>query len=427
MVVAGKNGLEGRTLYLPHMDYHAARIFAAAFKSIGIDACPSPDSDAETLLLGKRFTSGEECYPEIVTFGDFLKVTRMKDFKAEKTAFFMPTAPGPCRFGQYAQFQRKVLNDLGYDDIMIVSPTSATGYEELGMHAQEFIRTGWRGLVAADILRKMLLKTRPYELVRGETDRVMDECVGMVCEVISMSGIEHKERLALLVEVLTKCRDMFLGIEARYTKDRPLIGVVGEIFCRLNTFSNDDLIRKVEEQGGEAWLSGVAGWVWYTNEEQKFRIRRDYSGFEAWRELSKAYLKRHFQRKDEECLYEPFREVFLGYEEPEVEEIFRNTRPYLPPQCVSGESVLNVGEIIYYYDRGADGTIDISPFTCMHGGIGEEIYHDVSEDHDRIPIRSFTCEETRSDVADSIGIFMNLARTYMRRKKKKRVFPACFT
>jgi hypothetical protein len=62
----------------------------------------------------------------------------------------------------------------------------------------------------------------------------------------------------------------------------------------------------------------------------------------------------------------------------------------------------------------------------MHGGIGEEIYHDVSEDHDRIPVRSFTCEETRSNVDDNVGIFMNLALTYMRRKKKARTYPPCF-
>ncbi len=159
------------------MDYHAARMFAAAFRSIGVDAVPSPGSDPETLLLGKRYTSGEECYPEIVTFGDFMKVTRMDDFKPENTAFFMPTAPGPCRFGQYAQFQRMVLGELGLDNVLIISPTSATGYEELREHAAEFIRTGWRGLISADILRKMLLKTRPYENEKGETDRVMDECV----------------------------------------------------------------------------------------------------------------------------------------------------------------------------------------------------------------------------------------------------------
>ena len=257
MVVAGKNSLEGRKLYLPHMDYHAARVFAAAFRSIGIDACPSPHSDAETLLLGKRYTSGEECYPEIVTFGDFMKVTHLEGFEPEKTAFFMPTAPGPCRFGQYSQFQRMVLDDLGLHDVMIVSPTSATGYEELGEHAQEFVRTGWRGLVAADILRKMLLKTRPYEVEKGTTDRVMHDCIGLVCDAVAVSGIDHARRLELMVEALEKGRDRFRAIDARYTKDKPLIGVVGEIFCRLNIYSNDDLIRKVEDQGGEAWLCNM--------------------------------------------------------------------------------------------------------------------------------------------------------------------------
>jgi len=426
MVVAGKNSLEGRTLYLPHMDYYAARLFAAAFRSINIDARPSPESDDQTLLLGKKYTSGEECYPEIVTFGDFLKVTRMNGFDPEKTAFFMPTAPGPCRFGQYAQFQRMILDEIGYDNLMIVSPTSATGYEELGEHAQEFVRTGWRALVISDILRKMLLKIRPYEVKKGDTDEVMADCLDLVSDVLSIHGIDHKERLELLVECLKGCRERFCNIDANFTRDKPLIGAVGEIFCRLNTFSNDDLIRKIEEHGGEVWLSGIAGWVWYTNTEQKIRLRRDHSGLDALKELSKAYLKMHFQRKDEGRLYEPFRSDFLGYEEPEIEEIFRNTRPYLPPQCVSGESVLNVGEIIYYYDKGADGAIDISPFTCMHGGIGEEVYHDVTDDHDRIPIRSFVCDETRSDLDDSIGIFMNLARTYQRRKKKTRVFPPCF-
>ena len=94
---------------------------------------------------------------------------------------------------------------------------------------------------------------------------------GMVGDAIAIQQIDHKERLELMAKALEKCREKFRGIPAAYTKDRPLIGVVGEIFCRLNTFSNDDLIRKDEDHGGEALLSGVAGWVWYTYEELRVR------------------------------------------------------------------------------------------------------------------------------------------------------------
>ena len=56
---------------------------------------------------------------------------------------------------------------------------------------------------------------------------------------------------------MTRARERFRRVPARYDANLPLIGVVGEIFCRLNTFSNDDLIRKLEGYGAEAWLSDI--------------------------------------------------------------------------------------------------------------------------------------------------------------------------
>ena len=427
MVGPEKHRLEGRTLYIPHMDFGAARVMAAAFRSIGIDARPSPDSDARTLLLAKKYTSGEECYPEIVTIGDFLKVTEMPGFKPEKTAFFMPTAPGPCRFGQYSQFQRKIFDELGYPDIMILSPTSETGYEELGKQARDFIRMGWWAVVTSDILRKLVLKTRPYEASGGETDEVHERSLNRLCGVIQVQGEPMEKKFEGICEALREIRGWFRDIPADYGRVKPLIGVVGEIFCRLNHFSNEELIRKIEAHGGEAWLSGITGWVWYTNTEQKWRIKRSMSGMARWKALLMAVIKTQIQRRDERTLKEPFKGDFFGYEEPEVEEILAKCRPYLPPENVSGESVLNIGEIICFYHKGADGAIDISPFTCMHGGLGEDLYGDVSKDHDGLPIRSFTCDETQSDVDDNVGIFMKLAETYMHRKVKDRLLPFYFS
>ena len=87
-----KQSLTGRTLYVPQMSHGGSLAFAAAFRSVGINAWPSPDSDDRTLELGGRHTSGEECLPARVTLGDFLKITEQPDFVPEKTAFFMPTA-----------------------------------------------------------------------------------------------------------------------------------------------------------------------------------------------------------------------------------------------------------------------------------------------------------------------------------------------
>jgi predicted nucleotide-binding protein (sugar kinase/HSP70/actin superfamily) len=44
---------------------------------------------------------------------------------------------------------------------------------------------------------------------------------------------------------------------------RPLIGVVGEIFCRLTEFSNNQLVRGLEEAGAEVWMNDISAWIWY--------------------------------------------------------------------------------------------------------------------------------------------------------------------
>jgi predicted nucleotide-binding protein (sugar kinase/HSP70/actin superfamily) len=200
---------------------------------------------------------------------------------------------------------------------------------------------------------------------------------------------------------------------------------VGEIFCRLNTFSNEELIRKIEELGGETWLADIGEWVMYTNSEQKRHLRMRNQRFS--RKMMGAYLKHYFQKKDEHELYEPFHDDFKGYEEPpDIDEILENSRPFLPREGCMGEMVLNVGKSIYLHEKGADGIVDISPFTCMNGIICEAVYPNVSKKCDSIPIRNFYFDGTQQDLDRDVGIFMELVQNYRRKKKISRVYPAYF-
>jgi predicted nucleotide-binding protein (sugar kinase/HSP70/actin superfamily) len=418
--------LAGRTLWIPPMTYVGARLAAAVFRGIGLDARITPPSDDRTLELGGLYSSGEECYPEKVTLGDFLRVVHSPDFDPDRTAFFMPIAEGPCRFGQYAPYLKQVLSELGYDDIPVVSPSSKNSYDEMGEHGQEMIRTLWRGLVASDILRKLLLKTRPYETKPGASDEAFERSIEFVEAVLEADDLSSAQRMDALLQALLRSRDLFRAIPARYTKDRPLIGVVGEIFCRLNTFSNYDAVRKIEAHGGEAWMSDVTEWVWYTNWSQQHLLRRD--GRTISLAMLGAKVKNAIQRRDEQKLLEPFAEEFAGYEEPHdvYEEVLEPAWSYLPADGALGEMVLSIGKSIYLYQKGVDGIIDISPFSCMNGIVSEAVYHGVSEDHDGLPIRNFYFDATTSNMERDLDIFMELAHSYRKRKRKPRRYPAYF-
>jgi predicted nucleotide-binding protein (sugar kinase/HSP70/actin superfamily) len=93
---ARSNGsLRAKKVYFPPMTDHAHAL-AAAFRACGADAEVLPESDEETVRIGKEFSSGRECYPLALTTGDMIKATRRRGFDPEKSAFFMPTGKGPC-------------------------------------------------------------------------------------------------------------------------------------------------------------------------------------------------------------------------------------------------------------------------------------------------------------------------------------------
>jgi predicted nucleotide-binding protein (sugar kinase/HSP70/actin superfamily) len=407
------------------MAYAGSRLSAASFRSVGIEASVAPTSDAQTLELGGLHTSGEECFPHKVTVGDFLKVCAAPGFRPERAAFLMPTAHGPCRFGQYAPYLRRLLDEMGYGEAMIVSPTSEDGYSGFGEQARDLIPSMWLAVVVGDILQKLLLKTRPYETHPGDTDAVFEESISQCERLLSTPGFKRAERVARMVEQITRTRDRFRAIPARYEKGRPLIGLVGEIFCRLHTFSNDDVARRIERLGGECWLSDIAEWIWYTNWYSEKHLVRTRGRFnKKWAVMK---IKTAMQRRYEHLMLAPLAEDFRGYEEPhDIREVLEASEPYLPPEGSIGEMVLSCGKTIYLHGKGADGIIDVSPFTCMNGIICEAVYPSLSRALDELPIRVCYFDGVNTNLDRDLEIFLDLARSYQKRKRHARVYPACF-
>lgn len=407
------------------MAYAGARLVAAAFRSFGIEARPSPDSDARTLELGGQVAGGEECLPHKITLGDWLKVIRAPGFDPARTAFFLPTAHGPCRFGQYGPYLRRVLDEMGHTDALILSPSVKNGYSELGISGNDFTRKAWMAVVTGDLAQRFLFKTRPYETTAGDADTAFEETVRAFEQALERPNQRPAACLAALVACVEGMRDRFRRVPARYAKGRPLIGLVGEIFCRLNTFSNNDLARRIEAHGGECWISDIAEWVWYVHRCQQAETHRSRGRLSL--DNLKLAIKSHVQHRTEQALLAPVQADLAGYEEPhDVGEILELSRPYLPWEGCLGEMVLSVGKAVYLYGRGADGIIDISPFTCMNGIICEAVYPAVSAACDRLPIRIFYFDGMGTNIDRDVEIFLDLSRSYQQQKSISRTYPAYF-
>jgi predicted nucleotide-binding protein (sugar kinase/HSP70/actin superfamily) len=396
-----------KKIYIPYMCDHSFPV-VAAFKACGVEAEVFPESDEETLYWGRKLTSGKECYPCILTTGDMVKLVKDPNFDHERAAFFMPSGNGPCRFGQYHRFHRLILDDLGFHHVPIYSPNQdETLYSDLGIMGSQFTRLGWQGIVAVDLLMKKLLETRPYEKERGKTDQVYQESLKRICEAI-LKGEDLEEALRRGVE-------QFNQIEVDGLGTKPLIGIVGEIFVRLNRFANEDVIRKIEQFGGEAWIAPLTEWILYINTIAKKRSLKKKS----FSNLLKVFLTDYYQKKDEHHLEKIFKGQLRKFGEPKTKSIFKKAKPYLD-SSFEGEAILSVGKTIDFARRGASGIVNIMPFTCMPGTIVSTILKRYREENHNIPILNMAYDgQEQTNSLTRLEAFMYQAKEFQNRKNNK--------
>ena len=413
------NQLTGRKLYIPRMSDEGAELTAAAFRSQGVEAQPSPQSDESTLELAAKFTTGEECLPQRVTLGNFLKIILADDFIPEKNAFLMPTSNGPCRFGQYSPLLKTIIKELGYEEAVVFSPTSSNGYEDFAGKVNWFLRTAWRSIVAADITRKMLYMVRPYEKEEGAADKIHRKTLNNMAEVLSNPEYTLRKQMTEMQGVLENARDSYLKMPVKQNLGTlPLVGIVGEIYLRFNDFSNQYLIRKLEKIGAEAWIADISEWVWYTNFEEKRKLIEKGNRFSF--QMAKIKIRHTVQKIDEYGLKEPVKKFFSDRREAKTEEILLNSEGFLPARMALGEMTLNSGKAISFYKEGCDGVVDISPFTCMNGIVTEVVYPNISRFCSSMPVRIFYFDGVPFDLEGDLEIFMEQVKTYRKKKIVKK-------
>ena len=387
--------LRARVLYGPHMSDHCLGM-AAAFRSCGIEAKVLPETTPQAMDLARPYVSGKECYPCAVTTADLLAKVLAPDFDPERAAFFMPGGSGPCRFGQYSAHHRIVLEIAGAGDVPVYSPVQdARLYRDLAGAGKHFARRCWEAVVAFDVLQRCLHKVRPYELDQGSADRLY---------AVASAGLERhlSDPKADIAAFLTRACRTLAGV-ARKKESKPVIGLVGEIFVRLNRFSNQDLVRRIEALGGEVRLAGMDEWVNYVTSVslRETRLSRDLG----------RHLKLRLRRKVQDSVCHRLEQAAgrLAGHEPDVERILDLAADYLP-RDVRGEAVLTIGKALDLAPQAA-GVVLAMPFGCMPGTIATALLREAAS-KTGLPVLTLAFDGAAHPASDlALEAFMDQCRT----------------
>ena len=374
---------DNRTIYIPYMCDHA-KALAAAFRACGVNAQVLPEPDEESLELGRKFTSGKECYPTILTTGDLLKLINSPNFNPDKSIFFMPDSGGPCRFGQYNRFHKKLLKDLGINMPVYSLQQDMKFYEDLDILGRSFMKIAWRGIVAVDILDKLFRETRPYALNKKEVEELYRKSLQKIEKTVEEKGD--------MLETLLEIKEAFENVSVK-DEERPVVGVVGEIYVRNNRFANENLYRFLEDLGLEVWLPPVTEWIYFINYTSK-RWAKKLGWF---RTVLRYIIETQYLKWEEKKFINLVKDVLDTAEDLDVEELMNLTKKYVHPEFEGGEVLLSVGKAVEYLHRGASGIINVIPFACMPGNVVTAVLKKIKEGEGiRVPTLTVPCDGQKS-------------------------------
>jgi predicted nucleotide-binding protein (sugar kinase/HSP70/actin superfamily) len=379
----GKFSLANKTVLLPEMGRSGSLLVAAAMRSFGIDA--QVMETYKDLQLGKQYTSGKECFPCQITLGDVLyHLEREKErlgegFNPENYLYFMAEAGGPCRFGMYNKLHRIILDSMdGFSKTRIASLTADDSYSVGGLMKPEekthFRRSAYVAIVISDILDRMLWRTRPYEKEKGQAEAYYEKTLDNMCLAVEIHG--RKKRFQQIYRILEEAVGKAQDIIEPTIPPKPLIGMVGEIYLRSHTKSNQDLIKLLESYGGEVVNASLAEWVNYVSYDNMKKAER--KALLALRQRDLKSLSQHLRKwlsNRIELTYQYFRmdqvyrrvkkhlHIYEDHKIDKLEKQLDNGRLFSFE--VGTEAGLSIGGALEYCLHGFDGIVNVFPFTCM--------------------------------------------------------------
>lgn len=392
------------TTVFPSMGRFNTEAAAAAATTIGLHAIAMPPVDDRVLAIGKSFTSGKECSPAVFTVGSLMDYCAygargtihgdaqehpLKRRSDEIALFFMPTASGPCRFGQYNVYMKELVKSLGIKDVAVMSPSAADSYAGLGLG---FIMAAWRCLLLSDLMRDIQAILRVAAVDKESALDIFEVEWKRLLEGLAKGSSATWAALEIISDNLAK-----IPLD-RNPRDVPKVLLTGEIYVRSDELSRRGIEDYYAHEGIMIKIADSSEWVYYTDWHRLYRmvghsvfpnsflgagfairqfLKGVFLGDKNGLQFAKYRLKLAYERSVEARARKILGRSGLVVTEPHhIDEIVRAGSTFINP-ALMGEAILTSGSAKVAAEHGGNehycGVIFIGPFNCMPTGLAESV------------------------------------------------------
>lgn len=205
---------------------------------------------------GLRSANNDICYPATIVIGSILRALRSGKYDLRNTAVAITQTGGQCRASNYYSLIKNAMVAAGFADVPVISV--ATG-KSLG-NAQPGFDIPWRKIARptleamyyADALAKLYYPSAPREREQGAARRLYDRYIAAAQPLVAARNYKGLHRL-----IAEAAGEFAAAIDT--AKQVPVVGLVGEIFVKYNSFSNKSVVARLIEQGVEVVPPALTG------------------------------------------------------------------------------------------------------------------------------------------------------------------------
>jgi predicted nucleotide-binding protein (sugar kinase/HSP70/actin superfamily) len=362
----------------------------ATLRSEGLKVDALPMGGREAMRLGKKYVHNDSCFPAQMIIGEALEALQSGRYDLDQVVVGTGKTMCDCRLTNYMMLTRKALDDAGYANVPILSTDfddTKNLHPAFRFNKLTYARAAW-GIIMTDVLEDLRRKIRPYELNKGETDRVFEAAVDEICDALSMRGLSVRGlSMSAGYMAYKKALDAICAIPYDRTTRKPIVFITGEYLMTFHNGSNFNIEEYLEKNGMEVELPRMYDvyrnlLLFHTvSEVLDFNVHHSLPdmlyafGGERYSDLA-IDLVEHIAHKHP--LFEPSLRL------PQMAKLSDHI---IHHSIQSGEGFLMVADILHRAAAGVKSFVIIQPFGCLPNHVcGRGVIKRIKEEFPAIQI-----------------------------------------
>ncbi len=398
--------LKGRTIAMPYFADHVYA-FAGALERAEMSVIMMEQATEKTRILGEQYCDGGECSPYAMILGDLVKWALDDSLPQNRKGFFITSAKGPCLLAHYAHAFSRVLTDLDAHELLLWNPY---GSELPQVMSLSDLMELWRGIVACDYIWRWSVALSPYTIRKDDLAGAKKQALNWI-----RTGVREGTVYENIKKGVSVMKAVPVDLSSR--EERFKVGIVGDIYTRVNPLANQGLYARLEELGCQVlappfMLDGQLYDAW-TDPIQDFYSRRFGTAI-------KRTVQSAFQLKEAARI----RRLFP--DNPEISfdgtglNWFHGTSLYCSNQS-DGYLAQNLGKTLDFIKMGADGILSVMCHNCMVGLTSDALFPEIRARHNNIPIASISYDSIGdTHITTRLEAFVELLRARRNRTAAKK-------